>query len=857
MDRAPLDLLAVVTGRVVPIELVPDPAFSEKMVGDGIAIEPDREVVTAPCAGRVVQLHRSKHAYGLEAATGARVLIHVGLDTVELKGEGFSPRVKEGQSVKAGQTLVEFDRAVLKRRGMSPLTVLVVENMDEHPVTWRQARGALVRGGVDRVLRLGGVVPPDASEEAARPGEDRTPSGSKDRSSAAAVVKVGHAEGLHARPAAQVATAARRFRAAVEVRVRGKSANARSPLALMGLAVHSGEEVEVIASGPDAAEARDAIAAAIETAARGPVRVPEVSRMTHAADPALGPFEVAGIVASRGVAVGATALFRRQRSEPVREGKGEARERAELERALREAAADIEEAIAAARRRHAMEESAILEAHRAFLEDPEIVDRAMPLLEGGASAGYALSSAVEAHCRVLENSGSALLAERVADLRDLERQVLTKLGGKVQALPELPAHALLIAEDLSPGELAELDSSRLAGIVLERGGPTSHVSIVARSRDIPALVATGPALRLVPDAQQAVLDGERGVLCFQPAPEAIDRARARIACTEVRRREARRSAAQPAVTRDGIRVEVAANVSRADEAAAAASMGADGVGLLRTELLFLERETAPSEEEQRVAYQAVVDALGGRMVIIRTLDVGADKQLAYLPLPREDNPALGLRGVRLGLSRKELLAEQLRACLRVRPLDRIRLMLPMVTDLGDVRSARAVLQLEAATMGVAAPQLGIMVETPAAALLADKLSTEVDFLSLGTNDLTQYTLAMDRGNPAVASRVDALHPAVLRLVAAAATGAVRHGRWIGVCGGMAGDPLAVPLLLGLGISELSVEAVAVADVKALVRRLQLKDGCTELAQRTLELSSAEEVRELVRSAWAELEARTG
>jgi len=375
---------------------------------------------------------------------------------------------------------------------------------------------------------------------------------------------------------------------------------------------------------------------------------------------------------------------------------------------------------------------------------------------------------------------------------------------------------------------------------------------VARSQQIPALVAVGPSLRLVPDGQLVVLDAERGVLDFRPSPESLESARGRIAEAESRRREASRSAAGPALTRDGTRIEVAANVSRPDEAKAAGSQGADAVGLLRTELLFLERDTPPTEEEQREAYQSVVDALGGRSVTIRTLDVGADKQLAYLPLPHEDNPALGLRGVRLGLARRELLAEQLRACLRVRPLDRVRLMLPMVTDLEDVVSAREVLRAEAAALGVRAPELGVMVETPSAAVLADQLAAEVDFLSLGTNDLTQYSLAMDRGNAAVAARLDDLHPAVLRLVAQAAAGAAHHGKWIGVCGGMASDPVAVPLLVGLGINELSVGPAAVAEVKALVRRLD-RGTCRDLAQRAQALPSALAVRELVRAAGLELE----
>ena len=851
MASAPLELMAVVTGRAVPIESVPDPAFAQKMVGDGIAIEPEATTITAPCDGRVVQVHRSKHAYGIQASTGAQVLVHVGLETVELKGDGFRPRVREGQEVKAGQPLVEFDRAVLARRGVSQLTLVVIENMDEHPVTWRAAPGTALRGGADRILRLGGAVEVEtpaataaepASHPAAAPGSGAMAEGR-------AVVR--HAEGLHARPAALVADAARRFRSAVELRFRGKTANARSPMALMGLCTAAGDEVEVVASGPDAEAAREAVSRALEQVVAQTAHAPAAAKAPAAPGPSPGLFELGGVVASVGVAVGETFHLRREVTDVPEQGRGEAVERGELERALREVGADIEAAVARARQRRTVEEVAILEAHRALIEDPELFGRAAALVAAGKGAAWAFAAVVKEQSAVLLGSGSALLAERVADLRDLARQVVARLTGRPPVIPELPARALLLAEDLSPGELAVLDRSRLAGIITQLGGPTAHVAIVARSQQIPALVAVGPALRAVPDGQVAVLDAERGVLDWRPSAAALAAASARIAHAEARRQEASRSAGGPAVTRDGVRVEVAANVSRPDEAAAAGGKGADAVGLLRTELIFAERETAPTEEEQRAAYQAVVDALGGRTVIIRTLDVGADKQLAYLPQAHEENPALGLRGVRLSLARPELLAEQLRACLRVRPLSLVRIMLPMVTDLDDVLRAREVLRAEASGLGVQPPELGVMIETPAAAVLADQLAPEVDFLSLGTNDLTQYTLAMDRTNASVAARLDDLHPAVLRLVAQAAAGATRHGKWIGVCGGMASDPLAVPLLLGLGVTELSVGPGAVAEVKELVRRLD-RLACADLAQRAQALPSAAAVRELVRTSLAGL-----
>jgi phosphoenolpyruvate-protein phosphotransferase len=851
MGAVPLDLVAVATGRVVPIEAVPDPAFSERMLGDGIAVEPEDPVITAPCAGRVEQVHRAHHAYGIVAPGGARVLVHVGIETVGLKGEGFQPRVKVGEEVRAGQPLVEFEPATLQRHGVKALTILVVENSDEHPVSWRAGGGSAVQHGADVVLRLDGDGAPPLQRPPPEPGASPGRPRSDGHETAAGRATVRHHAGLHARPAARVAAAVRGFRGDVEVLARGQSANARSVVALMGLGVDEGEVVDVVATGQDATQARDAVIAALETPEpreAAPATRPAAPAAPAAPAPTLDACDLAGVVASRGLAVGRTHHLRLSAPEVAEEGKGAAVELPELQRALREAAADVDAELAQARARRSAEEAGIFEAHRALVEDPELFYRASALVAAGKGAAAAWSLAVREQCAALERTGSALLAERTADLRDVERRVVQRLTGAAAPAPALPEQAILLAEDLTPGELAALDRSRLAGIVLHRGGPTSHVAIVARSQGIPALVAAGPGLRMVPDGAEAVLDARAGVLCWRPTPARLAAVRAELAQAEAARVEARAAAGQPAVTTDGVRLEVAANVGNVEEADRAAAAGADGVGLLRTELVFVERTAAPTVEEQRAIYQRVLDAFpGGGTVILRTLDVGADKSLAYVPQPREDNPALGLRGVRLGLARKELLAEQLRACLALRPLSRLRIMLPMVTDGEDVLQAREILALLAAEQGVAPPPLGVMVETPAAAVLADQLAAHADFFSIGTNDLTQYTLAMDRANPSMASRLDDLHPAVLRMVARIVEGAAVHGRWVGVCGAMASDPIGAALLVGLGVSELSVSVATLAQVKQLVRRIDRR-ACAELARRALDLGSGPAVRAHVRQA---------
>jgi phosphocarrier protein FPr/phosphocarrier protein len=363
----------------------------------------------------------------------------------------------------------------------------------------------------------------------------------------------------------------------------------------------------------------------------------------------------------------------------------------------------------------------------------------------------------------------------------------------------------------------------------------------------------GPAALAVPDGTPVVLDAEHGVLRIDP-----DRGQMEAASRELAKRLERRAAEQLAAQRecrtaDGTRIEVFANVGSLAEAEAAVRNGAEGCGLLRTEFLFLERQSPPDEVEQAAQYQSIATALAGRPLTIRTLDIGGDKPIPYLPLPHEDNPALGLRGVRTSLWSPHLLRTQLRAVLAVRPCDQARVLLPMITDPAEIRAVRGMLDEVSGEVGRTGPiELGVMIETPAAAVMADRIAAEADFLSIGTNDLTQYTLAMDRGHPELAARLDALHPAVLRLIARTVDAAHQHGRRIAVCGGLASDPVAAPILIGLGVHELSVVPSVIPQLKALIGGITV-DGCRQLARQALEQETADAVRALCVSMLSTLE----
>jgi len=389
-----------------------------------------------------------------------------------------------------------------------------------------------------------------------------------------------------------------------------------------------------------------------------------------------------------------------------------------------------------------------------------------------------------------------------------------------------------------------LADAGIVGIATSAGGATSHAAIIASGLGLPMVVGLGRALDAVEDGATLILDGASVRIAADDAE--VAQTRRQIAARAGRREAARARAHEQTLTADGTHIEVFANLGSAGDVEFAVAEGAEGCGLLRTEFLFLDRDQPPDENEQRAAYQQIAEALGDRPLIVRTLDIGADKPVPWLPLAAEDNPALGLRGIRLQLARRDLLEPQFRALLAVRSAGPLKIMLPMVSMLVELLDARAVLDRLAAEMNVTAPELGIMVETPAAALMAESLAQEAAFFSIGTNDLSQYALARDRTNPSVGAGLDALDPAVLRLIDQTVRGGNAHDRVTGVCGGLAAMPEAVPVLLGLGISELSVPAAAIAETKAIVRSLDLA-ACRALAADALAAPDGARVRALARN----------
>lgn len=673
-------------------------------------------------------------------------------------------------------------------------------------------------------------------------------------------IALSYPNGLHARPANAWAQSLKDFRAQVRVRCGDAVADARNVAALLSLGAGRGAKLHVSAQGEDAPQALRQLLKTIRALGEEETRQAELAaaRQTQALGLGrlLGDWQpealhtFTGIAASPGLVVGTLVLAQAEAFDVQDKFESVAHEAALLDAALDRALDELQALSAQARQKQAEDQAHIFEAHAQLLRNPDLLREVSHLVVQGHGAAWAWKSRVTERVTAQRALPDATLAARAADLQDVGDRVLRHLLGQSeggQPFDALPSDAILLADDLAPSVTAQIDTSRVKGFCTARGGPTAHTAILARALGLPAVVAAGaavlePALRQG-GAVKAIVDGYRGRLYVGPSETALVQATGHIRRLKALQAAEDRSRLAPAITQDGHRLEIAANVNRADQARQALAAGAEGVGLMRTEFLFLERDHAPDEEEQYHVYRDMVQALQGKPLIVRTLDIGGDKQVPHLQLPQEENPFLGVRGARLLLRREDLLEPQLRALYRAAEYGPLSIMFPMISSVEEALEMRQ--RAEAVRLAVGGPQvpIGIMIEVPSAAIQADRLAQHVDFFSIGTNDLTQYTLAVDRQHPELAGMADSLHPAVLRLIARTVEGARAHQRWVGVCGGLAGEPLGAALLAGLGVNELSMSASDIGSIKALLRRHSLTQ-LQALAKQALDLDDANAVREL-------------
>jgi phosphocarrier protein FPr len=833
-----LTLVSPLSGRLMPLAQSPDPVFAQGLIGEGLAIDPDVGELRAPCDGTVTTVHASGHAINVTAGNGAEILIHLGVDTVNLRGAGFSTLVQKGQRVTVGTPLIRFDIAAITPKVTSMVSMMVVANGEAFTVTPVMTEGAVTYGAA-----VATVSPVGADTETAA-----APAGA----GVTLTMPLMIAHGLHARPAAQLANAAKAHAGTVSVTVNGKTANGKSVVALMGLGTRFGDVLDIRIEGEGAEASADTLLDLILSGLGDPIAdapAPE-AEIAALSEPAAAPVVAAttpfapganavvrGRSAVAGLAVGPVIRHGRAALDLPRDGAGAVSERARLECARAKVAAGLAGTAEGPR-------AAIAAAHAEILADPALIEAADAEIAAGRSAEWAWHAACSAQADVLAGMSDARMAERAADLRDVAGQVIAVLSGRegVATLATLPVGSIVLAGEILPSETAGLTAGHLAAILMRDGGPTSHAAIIAAGLGIPTIVALGAEADRIPDGADVIVDAGLGTVTVYPTDVELSIARSRVVHQASARAAERAAARADARLKDGTRIEVFANLGRVGEGALAVKEGAEGCGLLRSEFLFLERASAPTEDEQFAEYQALADELGGRPLVIRTLDVGGDKPLPYLPLPKEENPFLGLRGIRVGLAQPELLRTQIRAILRVKPYGVARVLVPMVASAFEMVAVRALVDEERAKLGRSEPiEIGTMIEIPAAAVAARQLADVSDFFSVGTNDLTQYALAMDRGNPAVAAGVDALHPGVLGLIKLACDGAASKGHMVAVCGGAASDPLAAPILVGLGVTELSAAPAAVPAIKAALAAITLAE-CKVLAEKALAASGPDEVR---------------
>lgn len=752
-------------------------------------------------------------------------------------------------------------------------SIMVAEMaLEDLPPEWRDrvrlANAPLVEGAIAAVVAAAGKESLEAVQYAAEqaapvskilgPAPPRMPSALfaeviAEAPEESVELVVPNPTGLHARPAARFVQTAMRFQSHITVQnvsQRRPPVNAKSMVEVAsGGTAWQGERIRIVARGEDAAVAIQTLKTLVETGFGEWEEQPPPPAIAPLPIEAPAEGGLRGIPAAGGVAIAPAFRYRPQTGRVER-------------RPVQDVAAEIarlQDALAQARREllllqqevalHNPETARIFEFQRLMIEDPILVKAIEEKIRQTAGNAEAAAEEVFQEWVVrFEQAGTEIAQQRSADVRDVGGRILRLLLGLSEEAPlrAIAEPVIVVAQDLTPSDTARLNREMVKGICTVGGGVTSHIAILARMWDIPAIVGMNSSILTIPDGTLLVVDGDTGQMVVNPSAEILAVYRERQAQRAARIAEARRLSQEPAITRDGRRVEVLANIDNVASAREALMVGAEGVGLLRTEFLFVDRTTMPDEEEQYAAYRVIADVMGDRPLIIRTLDIGGDKPLPYLNLSPEANPFLGVRAVRLTLRRPDLFQPQLRAILRAGVGRNVKIMFPMIATVEEVLQAREALDQARADLekdGIpyaADMEIGIMVETPAAAVVADVLAPLVDFFSIGSNDLTQYVLACDRTNEQLASLYQPLDPAVLRLIRDVIEAAHAAGKYVALCGELAGEPKAIPLLLGLGLDEFSMTPAAIPQAKRVIRSLST-DEAQEIAQRALRLPTAADI----------------
>ena len=819
-------------GKIENLSSVPDEAFSQGFLGPGAALNSSSNIVRAPFDGKVKTLHKALHAVVLES-DGVEILIHIGVETVSLNGKGFKALCSQGDEVKKGDALIEFDKEYIDKHAPSSLVIVLVASPQD--VQIKLSEECRVKAG-DTLFSV------NVGAEGADCGlEPCSQSGASEDDYIVRELAITAKNGLHARPAAAIAKAANVFTDThIFIRKGDKRANAKSMVEILGLGINFGDKIEFLAKGGKAQLALEAVMPACGEGLEGEA----AARSLNINGGTLPDFKDEVKLNAQGLypglVIGTARHLKRTELEIPHTAEDPKSENEKLLKAIDTVKAKIQEEISACTENSNRKE--ILQAHLMMLEDPFLSTVSENYITEGAGAAYAWQKAIGKSVSILESSQNDLLKERKADYKDIEKRVVFEVLGLKEESFSFPPDTILVTDELLSGELPKLNEN-IKGLIMAGGSQTSHIAIMLKNISLPSVIAAGPAAMAIPEGCTIILDSLKGSVTVNPVNiEAVKQKQREEAAFKAK---AAACAAQPAISKDGVLVKVKGNIGNVEEAIKAGAAGSDGLGLVRSEFLFSSWRTAPTEEEQYQIYQTVADSQKGKDVIIRTFDIGGDKPLPFLSLPKEPNPIVGLRGIRNYDLAPELFRSQVRAILRVKPYGSAKIMLPMVTFVDEVEKYKAIIREEQAALGIKEASVGIMVEVPSAAVMANIFAGYVDFMSLGTNDLTQYVLAIDRGNTALSAKADPLNPAVLKMIYITAEAGKAAGIPVGVCGALASDVQAVGILLGLGVRELSVPGGLIAEIKYLIRDLDI-NVCRDIALRALNMQSAQQVRAMLK-----------
>ena len=808
-------IVAPCSGHIIPLEQISDAVFSSRVLGDGIGINPSTGIIYAPFDGTVTTLHNSLHALTIKNGN-VEVLIHIGIDTVDLNGEGFTAHTSSGKEVKKGEILLAFDMSAIEEKGFDKTVVVLVLQPENIPL--QKTNEAFVYEKESSLLSI-------ETGKSNQNSESEIPAGNT--FSFHKTVTIQSENGLHARPAGMFAKAASKFEENIEIEKNGICVNAKSITGILSLNVQHGDAVMLRAFGPNAEQTVEAIIAEIKD---------ELGHVAHQEnyDFSKENTKITGIGINSGMVLGKAYWLKSEQFESTSGYRGFEEEIRTLQTAMGKATEELEKEINAATNNSYKE---ILKTHIRILEDPFLTETAESIIRNEKNAAYAFSEVIAQCISSIKKTGNNLIEERADDYKDIERRVLYVLSGKTTDASLIPEKSIIFAEELMPGDVAIL-ANKVQGIISMKGSPTSHASIMLKNAGIPAIINATNCLSEDISNREVFLNAAEGYAVINPADEVKTDMLQAIEKAQKIHASHKRNAHEKALTKDGIAIKITGNIGRTEEAISAIENGAEGIGLVRTEFLFIHKTTAPTEDEQISCYQKILKNAGNEPITFRLFDISDDKQLSFFNIPKGSGS--GFRGVRAYPANEAIIRTQIRALLRADLHGNVRLLIPMVSEISEIEYVRKLVKEEKVHINCQTDiPVGMMIEIPSAVFMMKQFAPHIDFFSVGTNDLTQYASATDRVD--LCDENKQLNPGLLNLIRIIGETATCMNKPICVCGAMAGEFSAIPFLIVFGINELVCPGHSIPAIKAFIRELNI-EHCKNTTNQALELSDAEEIK---------------